>query len=97
MASDLDIDIVFEKKVTVKENGNNEDTERLKEVQRIFKNVGIRVFQPPFQDGAYSIINCIPETKQQICPFPYTRYVVYKLQASEIVEKPVKLKNKFSE
>jgi DNA topoisomerase VI subunit B len=84
MTSYLYINTILKKQITVKKDRDDEQTKCLKEVQVIPEYVSIRIFKPPLQEGSHRIIDQIPETKQQICPFPYARYVFNKIQGLRI-------------
>jgi hypothetical protein len=76
----LDINAVFKKKVTIKKYRYDEYTQRFKRIKGIPKDVRIGGFKLPLQYCTNRIIYGVPETKQQVCSFPNSWYVVYKIQ-----------------
>jgi hypothetical protein len=84
VAGDLHVYAVFEKPVRVMKNEDDQDTQCLIKVQGVPKDVGLRIFEPPFEDGAYCKVNGVPQAQYEVGPLPYSRYFIKKVHPAKI-------------
>ena len=59
----LDVDVVVEKKIAVKEDDDDEQAQRFVEVKRIPENISLGVIKFIFQDRTGGVVNSIPEAQ----------------------------------
>jgi hypothetical protein len=87
MTSNLDIDIVLEKPVAIKEDARHQDTVGFKQGECVPENICVRTLNLVFQNGPNGIVYGVPNTQEQVRPLPDLWYVVKNFQALKIVLK----------
>jgi hypothetical protein len=97
MADDLNVNIVLEQPVAIKENGDDQHTKGLKQIEGIPEDISVRCLQLIFKKCPYRIINGVPEAQQQISPLPNPWYILKDFQSLKFGVKLSNEKEKHSE
>jgi hypothetical protein len=70
----LHIDIEAKQPVGIEKDDDDEDTERLKQLQGIPEDIRRLVVQSPLHEGTDAVIDGKPEAEHQVGSFPDTGY-----------------------
>ena len=77
MTRHLEVDAELEQPVTVEEDADDENAQRLEQVNGIPEDVCVGGVELPFDECAHAVIDGEPKAKPQIGPLPGVRYIVY--------------------